>query len=157
MIPVSVGNHPGTGQSEAAAVLLLCAHATNRRHLRKILDARGLKIYDALGWAEGAAAVARYRPQVIICEAILPDADWKDVLFQTALLRDAPKLIVISSYVDDSLGSEVLHFGGYDVLLKPLVEDEVVRVVGLAWQNWTNERDRRREAVWSAPEKGETK
>jgi hypothetical protein len=48
----------------------------------------------------------------------------------------------MSNQADESLWAEVLNLGGYDVLPKPLVRDEVKRVVTLAWQNWKNERDR---------------
>ena len=49
---------------------------------------------------------------------------------------------MISRQAHESLWAEVLNLAGYDVLPKPLVKDEVVRVVGLAWQNWNSERDR---------------
>lgn len=49
---------------------------------------------------------------------------------------------MISRLADESLWAEVLNLGGYDVLPTPLVEDEVTRVVWLAWQNWNNERER---------------
>lgn len=43
-----------------------------------------------------------------------------------------PKLIVASRLADERLWAEVLNLGGYDLLVKPFVADEVQRVVSLA-------------------------
>lgn len=83
-------------------------------------------------WREGAETLMRHLPDVVICEDALPDGDWKLALGQTSPLKNAPRLIVVSSHANESLWVEVLNWGGYDLLSRPLVEDEVVRVVGLA-------------------------
>ena len=126
-----------------AGVLVLCHQPTVRLRLREIFQGCALELYEAGSWREGAPRLMRHRPQVVICEAALPDAGWKDVLVHTASLQDPPRLIVFASHADDSLWSEVLNLGGYDVLSHPLVGDEVVRAVGLAWMNWVSERERR--------------
>lgn len=129
-------------EASRAEVLAVCPRPEDRIRLHEIFREYHLALHEAVTWRDGAENLARHRPQVVICEARLPDADWKEVLDQTASLRDAPRLIVISSQADESLWAEVLNLGGYDVLPKPLVKDEVARVVGLAWQNWNNERQR---------------
>jgi DNA-binding NtrC family response regulator len=131
-------------RSQFARVLAICPRPEDRVRLHEILQRQGPTICDASTWQEGSAELRRNRPQVVICEATLPDADWKTVLGETASRSEAPRLIVISSQADESLWAEVLNLGGYDLLPKPLVEDEVVRVVDLAWQNWKNERERAR-------------
>ena len=129
-------------KARAPAVLALCPLAADRRRLREIFRGAPVNLRESATWREGTETLWRCRPQIVICEAILPDADWKEVLRRTESLAAAPRIIVVSSEADESLWSEVLNLGGYDVLPMPLVEDEVVRVVGLAWQNWRNERDR---------------
>jgi DNA-binding NtrC family response regulator len=141
--PMAEMNRVPTAEGRPAAVLLLCPLAEDRARLSEMLRKYGLKLYEAVTWREGAGTLARHRPHVVICEAILPDADWKRVVNRTSRRKDAPRVIVISSQADDFLWAEVLNLGGYDVLPKPLVQDEVVRVVRLAWQNWRNERERR--------------
>jgi DNA-binding response OmpR family regulator len=129
-------------EGQCAGVLLLCPLAEDRVRLNEMLRKHDLKLHEAVTWRQGAELVARFRPHVVICEAVLPDADWKQVVNRTSRQKDAPRVIVISSQADDFLWAEVLNLGGYDVLPKPLVQDEVVRVVRLAWQNWRNERER---------------
>jgi PleD family two-component response regulator len=135
-VPVPKSEQIGASKRRAANVLVLCSHASDRVRLREIFRRHGVRLCEAVTWKDGTEVLARYRPQVVICEAFLPDADWKRVLGQISLLKDAPRLIVLSSHADESLWSEVLNSGGYDLLIKPLVEDEVVRVVGLAWQDF---------------------
>lgn len=125
-------------------MLVLCSDEFERAWLGEVLRRHGVACCQAVTWQEGSGSFRDCRPQVVICEAVLPDAGWKEVLEQLSLLKYAPRLIVISSQASESLWAEVLNLGGYDLLAMPLVEDEVVRVVGLAWQNFKNERDRRR-------------
>jgi FixJ family two-component response regulator len=49
-----------------------------------------------------------------------------------------PSVILTSRVVDDYLWQEVIRYGGYDVLSKPLREEDVVRSVRLAWSYWNS-------------------
>jgi hypothetical protein len=53
------------------------------------------------------------QPQVVVCEATLPDADWRQVLGRTSTLKNTPRVIVVSSQADESLWAEVLNLGGF--------------------------------------------
>lgn len=122
---------PDTPQKSTTNVLVLSPHAADHVRLREMFRKHRVRLLEALTLQEGIRGLLRHRPEVVICEAILPDGDWKLVLGQTSPLKNAPKLIVISSHATESLWVEILNLGGYDLLAKPLVEDEVVRVVGL--------------------------
>ena len=130
-VPLPKLNGGGIPKDSTTRVLALCPHASDRVHLRKIFRKHAVKLFEALTWREGIKDLVRHQPEVVICEAVLPDGDWKLVLGYTSPLKNAPRLIVISSHANESLWAEVLNLGGYDLLSKPLVEDEVVRVVGL--------------------------
>lgn len=95
-------------------------------------------------WREALDHLSRHRAAVVVCERDLPDSDWKQVLAELGSMPDSPLLIVTSRWADDYLWAEVLNLGGYDVLMKPFDQTEVVRVVSLAWLNWKNNRDRAR-------------
>ena len=71
---------------------------------------------------------------VIICERDLPDGEWKDVMDGLKLLARPPSVIVISRHADEDLWVAVLTLGGYDVLPKPLEEEETQRAVDSAWR-----------------------
>jgi DNA-binding NarL/FixJ family response regulator len=70
-----------------------------------------------------------YRMPIIVCDRSLPDGNWKDILSLTAPLLEPPRVIVMSEAVDDSWSAEVLDMRGYGVLVKPLHEGEVTRVL----------------------------
>jgi FixJ family two-component response regulator len=72
-------------------------------------------------------------PPVILCEEILCDGTWKDLLLLTQEMPVPHNLIVTASNADDRLWAEVLNLGAYDVLQKPFRAQEVFRTIGLAW------------------------
>ena len=66
---------------------------------------------------------------------------WKSLLAapQPAATMPRPRLIVASRNADHLLWSEVLHFGGYNVLAKPFDRREVEWVLEQAWLDWLGE------------------
>ena len=73
--------------------------------------------------------------RVVVCEREMPDGSWKDILEIVCSLRPAPPSIVTSRLADERLWAEVLNLGGYDVLAKPLDQEELRRSLSLAWQH----------------------
>jgi DNA-binding response OmpR family regulator len=84
---------------------------------------------------------------LVLCDEVLPDGNWKDMLLLLQKQPDPNYLIVTSPTADDRLWAEVLNLGAYDVLAKPFHSNEVFRTIGLAWRQWTNAR----KPVGSAP------
>ena len=66
---------------------------------------------------------------VVICETLLPDGSWKDLLACMARAKASAVLVVTSKVADEWLWAEVLNLGGYDVLAQPFDHEEVTRVV----------------------------
>ncbi|PWU03304.1 MAG: hypothetical protein C5B51_19155 [Terriglobia bacterium] len=114
------------------SVLLVSADRQDRPRLQRILDPAGYRLINAETCTDALRLAGRYRPPVLVCDTWLPDGGWKEMLHEIAAMPDAPLLIVISTQADDRLWSEVLNLGGYDVLSKPLADEEVLRVIGLA-------------------------
>ena len=77
---------------------------------------------------------------VVITERDLAVGNWKDVLKVMHGLREPPLLVVISRLADNNLWAEALNLGVYDVLAKPLVPEEVVRVLTSAWIQQLSQR-----------------
>ena len=90
---------------------------------------------------EAREALKKMRVAVILCDRDLPGLDWRDVLEALAAARPDCPIILTSSVNDEYLWDEVIHKGGYDVLAKPLQEDQAVRAVNLAW-SYSKERAR---------------
>jgi DNA-binding response OmpR family regulator len=91
---------------------------------------------------QGLSILREWAVSIVICERDLTDGTWKDILQALDTLPDRPFLIVTSRLADDHLWVEVLNLGGYDVLLKPLDHEEVVRSIDSAWRNWSQRQHR---------------
>jgi DNA-binding response OmpR family regulator len=80
---------------------------------------------------------------VVICDALLSDGSWKDLLAYIGQVGAPSVLVVTSRLADESLWAEVLNLGGYDVLAQPFDREEVTRVVRSAVRASSDPRRRR--------------
>lgn len=97
--------------------------------LRQVLDSA---LWKVSGVATRHSAIERLRASavsVIVCESVLDDGTWKDILDYNQAGSHAPPLIVTSRLADEYLWAEVLNLGGYDVLPKPFNDREVRHVL----------------------------
>jgi DNA-binding NtrC family response regulator len=82
---------------------------------------------------EALETLKRMPAAVILCDRDLPGVDWRTALERLAASRADCAIILTSSVNDEYLWDEVIHKGGYDVLSKPLQQEQTVRAVNLAW------------------------
>ena len=101
--------------------------------LRRIIGHSRWTLLEAPTVAEAVASLREQSSVVLICEAVLPDGIWRDMLHYAERLEPPPPVIVAASHADDFLWMEVLNRGGYNVLAMPFDDQEVFRVVSLAW------------------------
>jgi hypothetical protein len=87
---------------------------------------------------EAWTVLNRLKAPVVLCDRDLPGAEWRDVVHMMASSAHGACAILLSRVVDDYLWNEVIGKGGYDVLPKPLREDDIVRSVRLAWSYWNS-------------------
>jgi DNA-binding response OmpR family regulator len=120
---------------EAIPVLSISFSGDQGRVLRGILEPPNWNIREA-AFGDAAAALSGNRIGVMICDAEVPDGDWKNLLRDLQGQARPPNLIVSSRLADDRLWAEVLNLGGYDVLARPFNRVEVIRVVQAAWRAW---------------------
>ena len=113
-------------------ILSVSPFADDHAVLRKIIRDSPWRLTTRKSAAEALPELNRSRFTVIFCEFQLNDGNWKDVLDLTHTMNEVPLLVVTSEFTDERLWAEVLNLGGYDLLTKPLVEDEVRRVLLLA-------------------------
>ncbi len=127
-------------------VLAISPLEDDHTFLRNIFSHSNWRLHNARNWREARAVLAHNPTPVVICESVLEDANWQDVLLSLSRMPDSPVLIVSERLADERLWAEVLNLGGYDVLMKPFDVAEVFRVVSLAWLSWRNDRERTRNA-----------
>lgn len=125
----------------AVRVLAITGNPGAIQRLRDLFGRTKWRLSFAANWSEARRQLEKERPAVLLCEAKLSDGCWREVLEATRALDNPPKMIVTSNQADESLWTEVLTEGGYDLLPRPFDRGELFRVVSLAWRDWWHRRD----------------
>ncbi len=120
-------------------LLLVCAREDEYASLRHILSGADWKVVNAHSNKHGNALLLAGQVPV----AILSAGDWKSWAVEILRLTGAPKLIVSSHQAHESLWTEALDLGCYDVLSWPYAAHEVLRVVSLASECWKRDSGQR--------------
>jgi DNA-binding NtrC family response regulator len=113
-------------------ILSISGNDADHTALRRLVRGRSWQFRTAFTCGEAIRELWCGGARVVFCEMTLPDGEWKDVIGRIADLRHPPRFAVVSKRADEGLWFDVLNLGGYDVLSKPLVEDEVRNVLGAA-------------------------
>ena len=116
---------------ENITLLTVNSNVEDRQSLLSILDSNGWTIQGAKSIRE-AIRLLKDRPSLILCEQNLPDGSWKDIFREAQKLDNPAPFVVVSRSADERLWAEVLNLGGFDVLLRPFVRNEVERVMNMA-------------------------
>jgi FixJ family two-component response regulator len=118
---------------------------------RRLLAGLGSRNQWSVTFADSFETAQDLSVQLRVC-AILLDRDvagreWWEVVQALSQSRHRPCVLLVSSVVDDYLWNEVVRRGGYDVISKPLREEDLVRAIKLARAYW-NSAARRHEPCW---------
>lgn len=130
----SAGNRQDFGP--VLTVVAMVADERDRRLLANIGSRRHIDLYFADGCDEALTSAHRLDAPVVLCDRDLSSKEWRDLVQLFASTRQRPSVILISKVVDEYLRQEVILHGGYDVVAKPLREEDVVRSLKLAWSYW---------------------
>ena len=121
-------------KAENITLLSVSADQDDHRSLRDVAQAAGWNLEAVRSCSEALRTAARTNPTVITCERELPDGSWRDLIHRLSGLQNPPPVVVLSRHADERLWAEVLNLGGYDVLAKPLEQNEVRRVISMAFR-----------------------
>lgn len=121
--------------SGAQVTVLAVAPESDRAALRRIFEHSRWTLVEAETVAEAVATLRQGRSVVLICDAVLPDGTWVELLNHAKNLPLPPPVIVTARQADDDLWMNVLNRGGYNVLGKPFSEKEVFEMVSVAWRH----------------------
>jgi hypothetical protein len=111
----------------------------DRSLLAKVSQANQWDVVFAKTCDEARLVSEQIKPQIILVDRDLAEGDWRQSLLACASSSGACTML-ISRVADDYLWNEVVSNGGYDVLRKPLREQDVLRAVKFAWSYWNSAR-----------------
>lgn len=80
----------------------------------------------------------RVEPQIVLLDRDLAGEDWRKKMAGLAPASSGACVVLVSKVIDDYLWNEVVLNGGYEILPKPLLEEEVSRTVRLARSYWAS-------------------
>jgi hypothetical protein len=84
-----------------------------------------------------AVSLIRSRPiGVVICREDVADGTWQDLVSQTAVAPNPPKIIVASAEPTTKLWNAALGAGADYVLRIPFNSFDVLRSISEAWHRW---------------------
>jgi DNA-binding NtrC family response regulator len=126
--------------SSILSVLAVLTQQADRAALTGIFSHSNWHLHSCGTLAEARSGLRAGKAGVVVCDSVLPDGDWKNLLDCLRESETGPRLIVAIPTPDDRLWAEVLNLGGYDALVKPFRQEEVVRLVSLAWLTWKDLR-----------------
>ena len=121
--------HMGKGAIERATMVAAFRRAEDRCELGKILGPCGWKVIWSGTCAAALDAVQRSAAPLVISGRTFPDGEWRELWGRLRTRPRPPMFILASRLADETLWSEVLNLGGYNLLLKPFHPEEVVRTV----------------------------
>jgi two-component system, NtrC family, response regulator HydG len=102
--------------------------------LGKFLQRKGFETDAAYSGNKG---LAKYREQsfdAVLCDFRLGDKEGREVLKEIREINPHAIVIIITGYSDIKIAVEVIKYGAFDYITKPLVPEEVLSVIGKAFQ-----------------------
>ena len=121
--------HPNNLPLSPAVVILATPFARDLQYLRQLIEEKQMEPVAAGAYREVLAAIGRFGAMAVVCDESL---QWRDLLSRLAEDCDPPRMIVVAAASSQGLWAEVLSLGGFDVLTKPFLKNEVERVLAQA-------------------------
>lgn len=108
-----------------ARVLVVDDDPAILRAVRRSLEASGLRVEALEGGSRFRATVHDFRPEVILLDLVLPDADGVELCKELRGYGSDVPVIVLSAVGDERRKIEALDAGADDYVTKPFSMDEV--------------------------------
>jgi len=112
-------------------VLVVDDSLSVRKVVEKALERRGLQVLAAASGAEAIQMIERDRPDVVICDVILPDKDGYQICqyVRTHPAIGATPVLLISGIDNGTVQARAAEVRSDEVLFKPFGVDDLVRTI----------------------------
>src|SRR5215467_12736104 len=113
----------------SAHVLVADDETLIRQSIRTVLAQEGFDVAAAASAAEAWRRFQEDRPDIVLLDLVLGDADGIDLLRRMRLEAPDVKVILISAHGSIESAVAAMKLGGYDFIKKPFELDEIVAAV----------------------------
>src|SRR2546425_7965199 len=112
-------------------VLVVDDSLSVRKVVEKALEGRSLQVLSAASGTEAIERIERERPDVVVCDVILPDKDGYQIC---EFVRAHPTMgktpvLLISGVVNSTVLARAAEVQSNDVMFKPFAAEELVRKI----------------------------
>lgn len=97
--------------------------------LSRFLKRNGFEVETAHSAAKGLLKFKEEDFDIVLCDFRLGDKDGKDVLQEIKTHSPETIVVIITGYSDIKIAVDVIKMGAYDYITKPLIPDEVLKVL----------------------------
>ncbi len=99
-------------------------------------------VFTANDGSEGIDKYLEYKPNIILCDILMPNFDGLDMIEQMIKINPDVKVIIISAHADTEHLLRAFHLGARDFIPKPinldLLTNALIRVLGELKKDYTN-------------------
>jgi response regulator RpfG family c-di-GMP phosphodiesterase len=126
----------GMVSSSRIAIVALVVSEHDRSVLTRVAGQEQWDLLIVESCAEAWAVMNQSIAPIILYDRNWPATEWRAVVQKLASSPHRACVVLTSGVVDDRLRQELTRCGGYEILVKPLREESVTRVVKLALSYW---------------------
>jgi CheY-like chemotaxis protein len=121
-------------------VLVVDDSLSVRKVVEKALESRGLRVLAAASGAEAIALIDRDRPDVVICDVILPDKDGYQICqyVRTHPALGSTPVLLISGIDNGTVQARAAEVRSNEVMFKPFGVEDLVRKIDALLAGRTN-------------------
>ena len=106
--------------------------------VRELSSSRHWDVYFAGNCPDALARIGQMKAQILFLDRDLAGPGWRQTIHAFASSSTKICIMLVSKVVDTNLWNEVVRYGGYEVLSKPLQKSDLLRAVNLAWSYWSS-------------------
>ncbi len=89
------------------------------------LTERNFEVCSAVDAKDFSKKVDSFKPEIVILDVRLPDADGLDLLKDLRTLEDAPHVIVVTAFHDMATTIKAIKLGAFEYVIKPIDLDDL--------------------------------
>jgi FixJ family two-component response regulator len=106
--------------------------------VRELSTSRHWEVSFAADCPDALVRIGQMKAQILFLDRDLAGPGWRQTIHAFASSSHKICIMLVSKTVDTNLWNEVVRYGGYEVLPKPLQENDLLRAVSLAWSYWSS-------------------
>ena len=131
-----------TEATHAPSILLVDDEDRFRTNLAKMLTVQGLEVAAAASGREALELLELAPYDVALVDLRMPDMDGLETLAQMKKIAPGLEVIILTGHASMDAAMQINKLGGYDYLLKPCPQEELLLKIEAAYEKKV-ERDKR--------------